>query len=233
MNSNIILSFLLIALVFLSQPFISLAAPTDSDKDFEAKAIIGTKESPPFAIKQTDGSWGGLSIELWRSIAEEIGLDYEFQEMTLGELLDGVADGSLTASVAALTVTNEREKRMDFSHPFYTTGLGIAVSQDAGGNWSSVIKGVFSHGFIQVLSSLFCLILVCGLLVWLFERRDNPEQFGGRPINGIWSGFWWAAVTMTTVGYGDKAPKTLGGRLVGLVWMFAGIMQLRCLQAVS
>jgi len=29
---------------------------------------------------------------------------------------------------------------------------------------------------------------------------------------------------MTTVGYGDKSPKTLGGRLVGLVWMFAGII---------
>jgi polar amino acid transport system substrate-binding protein len=29
---------------------------------------------------------------------------------------------------------------------------------------------------------------------------------------------------MTTVGYGDKAPKTLGGRLVGLVWMFASII---------
>ena len=34
---------------------------------------------------------------------------------------------------------------------------------------------------------------------------------------------WWAAVTLTTVGYGDKVPRTLGGRMIGLIWMFAGL----------
>jgi len=62
------------------------------------------------------------------------------------------------------------------------------------------------------------------VLVWLFERRKNPEQFGGTPAQGIGAGFWWAAVTMTTVGYGDKAPATLGGRLIALVWMFTGLV---------
>ena len=144
--------------------------------------------------------------------------------MTLGELLDGVADNNLTAPVAALTVTAEREKRMDFSHPFFTTGLGIAINKDAGGDWSDVVSRIFSRGFLHVLLSLSALLLICGLLVWMFERRGNPEQFGGRPLKGFGSGFWWAAITMTTVGYGDKAPNTLAGRLVGLVWMFAGII---------
>jgi ABC-type amino acid transport substrate-binding protein len=40
----------------------------------------------------------------------------------------------------------------------------------------------------------------------------------------MWSGFWFAAVSMTTVGYGDKAPRSVGGRLVTLVWMFASII---------
>ncbi len=224
MKKNALLCWLLSGLVFIALAGSSLAATTDSGTAAKAKLIVGTKQSPPFAIKQADGSWEGLSIELWRSIAEDMGLAYEFREMTLGELLDGVADNSLTASVAALTVTGEREKKMDFSHPFYSTGLGIAVSQDAGGSWGDVIGGIFSPAFIQVLLSLSALLLVCGLLVWLFERRGNPDEFGGRPLKGIGSGFWWAAVTMTTVGYGDKSPKTLGGRLVAIVWMFAGII---------
>jgi ABC-type amino acid transport substrate-binding protein len=63
-----------------------------------------------------------------------------------------------------------------------------------------------------------------GLLVWWFERRKNPEQFGGGAARGIGSGFWWSAVTMTTVGYGDKAPLSFWGRLLALVWMFAAII---------
>jgi ABC-type amino acid transport substrate-binding protein len=49
-------------------------------------------------------------------------------------------------------------------------------------------------------------------------------MFGGSSPEGIGSGFWWAAVTMTTVGYGDKAPRTIGGRVVALVWMFASLI---------
>lgn len=63
-----------------------------------------------------------------------------------------------------------------------------------------------------------------GALVWFFERRSNPDQFGGANSHGILSGLWWSAVTMTTVGYGDKSPVTLGGRIVALVWMFASII---------
>jgi ABC-type amino acid transport substrate-binding protein len=58
----------------------------------------------------------------------------------------------------------------------------------------------------------------------MVERRRNPEHFGGSAVKGIGSGFWWSAVTMTTVGYGDKAPVTFAGRLIGLVWMFAAII---------
>jgi hypothetical protein len=63
-----------------------------------------------------------------------------------------------------------------------------------------------------------------GIVVWLFEREQNVDQFGGKTVQGIGSGFWFSAVTMTTVGYGDKHPKTLGGRIVSLIWMFTGII---------
>jgi ABC-type amino acid transport substrate-binding protein len=49
-------------------------------------------------------------------------------------------------------------------------------------------------------------------------------MFGGGPIKGLGHGVWWAAVTMTTVGYGDKAPKTFGGRIIAIVWMLASIV---------
>ena len=39
----------------------------------------------------------------------------------------------------------------------------------------------------------------------------------------MYDGLWWAVVTLTTVGYGDIQPVTVGGRILATVAMFAGI----------
>ena len=45
--------------------------------------IVGTKEVPPFAMKNSDGTWTGVSIDLWRQIAGELNLPFEFRERDL------------------------------------------------------------------------------------------------------------------------------------------------------
>lgn len=129
----------------------------------------------------------------------------------------------MDVSVAALTVTAEREQRIDFTHPLHTTGLAIAVSRQQSGA-SAFIQRFFSWEFFLVLMSLCALLFVVGFFLWLTERHKNKAMFGGSPAQGLGSSLWWAAVTMTTVGYGDKAPITLTGRVVGVIWMFAGLI---------
>jgi len=186
---------------------------------------VGTKEAPPFAMKTEDGEWTGLGIDLWEHVAERLDLRFEYQERDLDALLEDVARGNLDAGIAAITITAAREKEMDFSFPFFSTGLGIAVPvQSESAAWWKVAERFFSLEFLSVISVLGLVLLTAGFLVWLFEHRKNPEMFGGGLARGIASGFWWSAVTMTTVGYGDKAPASLGGRIVGLVWMFMSII---------
>jgi voltage-gated potassium channel len=50
-------------------------------------------------------------------------------------------------------------------------------------------------------------------------------------FGSLWDGVWWAVVTVTTVGYGDIYPKTVEGRLIGMVLMFVGIGFLSLLTA--
>jgi ABC-type amino acid transport substrate-binding protein len=189
----------------------------------EPALIVGTKESPPFAMKDEDGEWHGVSIDLWRSIAEALGIDYELREYELAELVQGLASGEVDVGAAALTVTAERETAFDFSHPFYTSGLGIATSAEPAGIYT-ILLGLVSIGFLRAVAALALVLFLVGAAVWWFERRRNADQFGGGVAQGLGSGFWWSAVTMTTVGYGDKAPVTPGGRLVALLWMFASIV---------
>jgi len=185
---------------------------------------VGTKEAPPFSMKGADGKWTGISISLWQDLAAQLKLDYTFQEMDLEHILSGLTNGSVDVGVAAISVTSDREVVMDFTQPFFTTGLGIAISAHSGPPWLSVIRQLVSWQFLAVVGLLVLVLLSVGFLVWLFERRGNAEQFGGKTLEGIGSGFWWSAVTMTTVGYGDKSPRTLGGRIIGLIWMFVAII---------
>lgn len=219
---NIILIFVLTFLPFIPAGAFAEGPSVETNKTL----VVGTKEAPPFAMKASDGSWTGISIDLWRKIADQLNLAFEFREADLRGLLDGIADGSLDVAVAALTVTPEREQLFDFTHPFYTTGLGIAAMSKQQNPWIAVLKRFFSTAFFKVVASLSVLLLGVGILVWWFERKRNSKQFGGSMTKGIGSGFWWSAVTMTTVGYGDKAPVTVGGRIVALVWMFAGIIMI-------
>ena len=186
--------------------------------------VVGTKEAPPFAFKRPDGSWTGISVELWRAIAAELGYRYEWKETDLEGLVDGVRSGRFDAAVAALTITPDREAELDFTHPFHVSGLAIAVRGRQGTAWLAVAEQFLSLAFLKLVLALAGLLLVVATLVWLLERRRNPEQFGGPAAHGIGSSFWWSAVTMTTVGYGDKAPRTVGGRLVALIWMFTALI---------
>jgi polar amino acid transport system substrate-binding protein len=188
------------------------------------KLLVGTKHASPFAIKNADGTWGGVSIDLWRAVAGELGREFELKEFDLPGLLKATEDGRIDAAVAALTVTAQREEVMDFTHPVHTTGLSIAVLPGGKAGWLGLLRRVFSVGFLKAVAALGIVLLGAGVLTWWFERRRNAPQFGGGTLRGIGSGFWWSAVTMTTVGYGDKAPVTLGGRVVALVWMFAALI---------
>jgi len=215
------LTTLLIMVLLL--PAVSMAAaPAPSAGAVEQPLAVATRHVPPFAIHDAGGGWSGIAVDLWRRIADEMGVQYRFVETPLTEMLDAVADGRADAAAAALTITSERETRVDFSHPFHTSGLGIAVSRQPGGMLAT-LKRVFSSQFLNVAAALLGLLTAVGVLIWLAERRRN-EQFHRDPVRGIGAGVWWSAVTMTTVGYGDKAPATLAGRAIGMIWMFAGII---------
>lgn len=186
--------------------------------------VIATKHAPPFAFKGPDGEWSGISIQLLSTLADELDLPYRLEEANLDEMIDGVAGSRFDGAIAAISITPEREERVDFTFPFYSTGLGIAVNPDVGGGWLRVVRNFFTAEFLAVLAGLSTVLLLAGAAVWFFERRGNPDEFRSDAVHGLGDGFWWAAVTMTTVGYGDKSPRTLGGRIIAVIWMFTAML---------
>jgi voltage-gated potassium channel len=80
-------------------------------------------------------------------------------------------------------------------------------------------KALFTHrGLHFVLLAVIVVVFACSALVLSFEAHAK-----GSNIHNFGDALWWAIVTVTTIGYGDKYPVTAGGRGVAAVLMFVGI----------
>lgn len=201
-----------------------LAAP-DS---LPATVKIGVKEAPPFVIYKNERTQG-LGIKSWEMVNKTLNWQYEFVRFkTLGELLTALENGEVHMSVNPITVTPQRMETLDFSQPYFISQTTVARKSES--SVMAFINNLISWQFFSALALLLSVILIFGLLAWFFERRKNTEEFR-KGIKGIGDGFWWSAVTMTTVGYGDKAPITRGGRFIGFIWMFLAIILISSLTA--
>lgn len=209
-----------------STPEAAQQAPPAATAESPSRQLnVVASQGAPFVIIEQDGTFRGIGIELWQTVARELALEYAITEKPLSELLSEVEASTADVGVAALTVTSGREELMDFTYPFYATGWTIAVPLVQQTSMPmAILQRIFSVDFAYAIGALALVLFAAGILMWLFERKKNEEQFGGPAKDGMGNGFWWAAVTMTTVGYGDKAPVTFGGRLVGLIWMFASVI---------
>jgi voltage-gated potassium channel len=67
---------------------------------------------------------------------------------------------------------------------------------------------------------VFSLIIlyVASLGIYTFENEAQPEVFGS-----IFDSLWWSIVTLTTVGYGDSFPITLGGKIFTFLIVIIGL----------
>lgn len=210
-------------ILLLAIAMVSTCFQLTAQNSLQKELVIGVKETPPFVIQNEDGTYRGVSIDLWNSVAREMNLSYRYKTMELPEILKALEQDEIDISINPLTVTSNRVRAFNFSQPFYITSLAIATQKkDTNALWAFV-KNFFSIDFMKAVLLLFLVILVFGLLAWLFERKANPDEFESG-WKGIWSGIWWSAVTMTTVGYGDKSPQSFGGRIVALIWMFTAIV---------
>jgi polar amino acid transport system substrate-binding protein len=206
------------------------AAAGPSPPEASPKLIVGIYSAPPFNIRQPDGSWGGIAVDLWKEIASDLNVDFEFKEITVATRFEGLMNGWFDVCIGPITITAEREEQIDFTHTFFTSGLRVATRTASSATDSNfllpLLRQLLSTQVIKLVLLIFSILCIAAVLVWLCEHRKNAAHFGGqgRKLSGIGSALWWSAVTMTGVGYGDLYPKTLIGRVVAVAWMFSSLV---------
>jgi polar amino acid transport system substrate-binding protein len=134
-----------------------------------------------------------------------------------GDLIDENAH----VGFSCITITHEREERVDFSHHTLDSGLRILVSSKKEFSLVGPVKSLFSPLVIKALAYLVIFLVVCGHVFWWVERGKHIISANYFP--GIFQAFWYVMVTMTTVGYGDIVPRKWVGRVMAFLVMLIGI----------
>lgn len=99
----------------------------DSDKVY---VISCDQAFAPFAIQQDDGSYKGIDVELLDAIAKAGGFQYELQPMDFSGIIPALTSGTIDGGMACMNITEERKESVDFSDPYYESGVALVCRAD-------------------------------------------------------------------------------------------------------
>ena len=188
----------------------------------EGVYIVDVDKIPPNVIID-GGVVTGFDIDIWESVAYEMGLKFKYREVPFNQIIEDLKTGSADVGVAAITINEKREKEIDFSHHYMDSGLRIAVPKGYIKDLS--FKDVFTNVFVPFAKTFFyfaIFIFACGNTLWLAERGNN-DSINDSYFPGIFESLWCVVATVTTAGYGDIVPKKWAGRCCACVIMVIGI----------
>jgi len=196
---------------------------------------VVTRNIEPFSFEK-DGRRVGFAMELWDNVARELKLDYTLTTAeSAKKMVEAVQNKTAEVGVGALSITAEREKVIDFSQPFYESGLAIVVANKGGGFadvvWS-VLGNVFNWKLLLGVVVAIAVMFVISHLVWMYEHPVNEEMWPRSYLAGMGESFWWTLSIFLVGGADNKGPVGLGGRIVATIWMLASVIAVSLLTAL-
>ena len=187
---------------------------------------IAVSDFPPCVIFNENKKPTGFDIDVFDAISSKAGLTVNYVSSNkFPAVLDGVEKKLYDGAAAGITITGEREGRMDFTHPYLNSGLAICVSKDAKTNpFGTILR--YIHRMGPMLNVLLIFSFICGILIFIKEKifsKENSMFNPDNPIKGIINGFYFSNVFSSTVGFGDLIPKSIPGRLLTVVMIIVGV----------
>ncbi|PTY04094.1 hypothetical protein DB346_04695 [Verrucomicrobia bacterium LW23] len=214
--------------------FSAAADPSAAPVKERTKLRVVARDLEPFSFMK-DGRRVGFAMELFEEIARVENFELEVTvKPSARDMVDALAAREADVAIGALSITSERENRIDFSQPFYESGLQIVVNAGPASFtdmiWSTLAQ-VLNLQFVGALALLIFTMLVISHLVWLFEHKINDQMWPANYVEGMWESFWWTISTLLVGGADNKGPIGVGGRIVAIAWMLLSIVLLSLLTA--
>ncbi|QQZ28608.1 transporter substrate-binding domain-containing protein [Thiothrix subterranea] len=199
---------------------------------------VGVKLSEPWVmydpeVAEEERQPTGFSIDLWKALADKLGVQTEWVYFdTTKDLVTAAADSKVDAAISAITVTAQREASVDFSNSMYELGLQIMVAPEF---QQSNPFGVMLRELGQLFSwqgALFFLLILfitAHLRLWADRSKTAEPAFPRGYVPGIREALWWGITMLLTW----ETPHSRGlARVIDLTWHLMGLILLSILTAV-
>jgi polar amino acid transport system substrate-binding protein len=232
------LSTLAFLLVASFQPVIAVGQP-DTPPQKSKKLIVGVTNGPPYSMQREDGTWYGITVELWEEVAKVLKVDYEFKQTDLKGLQDALEKRTIDVGATGIAITSAREARFDFSDPYFVSSQAVAVNADQQSNLLQIfMTTIFNWNLINLLFLVLTLATAGAIVLWLLEHKGASEHYGGRTMLAFWRSLFWSAIVLlgrelpTSIGWKNESPHTLAARMFGVFWMTFGVILLSIFTAL-
>ncbi len=182
---------------------------------------MNTVTRPPFSMP-LGGQDVGFTMDLMREVARRLGWELRVNRVeSFAQMLEEVERGAADMAAANISITAGREAVMDFSQPIFESGLQIMLQADDVSE-PSLLSALMSWDLFAAIGIAFVLLLVGGLLMWVFERSAQP--YFDRPLREAWfPSFWWALNLVVNGGFEERVPRSFLGRIFGVLLVLSSL----------
>ena len=218
-------SFCFLLLFFgLFIPALADTPATSSLQQPVRRLKVAVFERPPYTFKDKEGVWTGLSIDLWEQIASRLNLSYDYVELPLADVYKKLHAGECDLS-PVIAITGEMADLVEYTEPYlFSHGAVITPHKSFMQSIGTFYSYIWSKEVMLILLSMLIGMALFSLALVFVERKHEKGHFSGPTLKGVGSALWFSAVTMTTVGYGDKTPLSATGRIITFFWMLVGVL---------
>jgi ABC-type amino acid transport substrate-binding protein len=187
---------------------------------------VVTGYSSPF-VKQPGTPVSGYSVEIWNEVARRMGVETAWTvlpDLSDEAQLAAVVEGRADLAISALALTSEREAKVDFSVPYFDSGLQILVSNQAGDPLWTTLRSLVSPAMLKLFAVGLGVVLLLANILWLVERR-HTLAFQRGYLSSILEGLWGVMLIIATGEHGDRdTPRALKRIIVSIMWLFGVVL---------
>ena len=223
-----VITALALATSHLAGPPANAASATAPTPDRPLR--VATAPIAPFVLPKSDPP-AGFSIDLWNELARRMGVEFTLSVLrSPSELLEALQRGDADVAIAAITMTSEREKVVDFSHPYFDSGLQIMVRAQSEGAFLTTLRSIPWLAIGHLFVAAILIVLLLANVLWLIERRRSKEVPKSY-LRSIGEGLWGTMLIIATGEHGDRDAPGVARRVAVVSMWLIGVMLIAQLTA--